>query len=76
MANQRMRLKCDYCGSELGFAKRMGSGFYVASHIEGKIEKSMNDFFDAHEECFFGKNEEGKKPTWDFFSLSYEHERE
>lgn len=72
MANQRMRIKCDHCGGELGFAKRMGRGFYIASYIKGWIEEEMNDFFDAHEEC----KPDNSGYSWDHFSIAYEHERE
>ena len=50
MANNRLSLRCNYCGAEYVLAKRLG-GPYYRSRVFGC--KSFDKFMKEHEDCFW-----------------------
>ena len=69
MANQRIFIRCQACGTEKFIAKRLLGAFHTVRKDEWQEE--WDEWFEKHEWGFC--DPEGKKWSLDCFELSYEH---
>lgn len=65
MANNRIYLRCKYCGKELFLGKRFCEGYYYKNYNSDKtLEEKLNEFYDEHSFC--------NDYTQDCFEINYE----
>lgn len=67
MADNRMYLRCKWCGATFFLGKRLGGGYYLEEYAEYKgvpLLDRLNKFYDEHVYC--------RGRDIDYFEITYE----